>query len=171
MPSRAAFLEINKLSLKTQEDPDFEQIIRVDDQGRGWAYIHQMLVDSIPDIHGQYVLTLDDDDMLINARAIRLLKEITPHQPPAVIYKVWLNELGILPSNGQWMRQPKLANITACGFVLRQDIFREYVPKLPPAHYASDYDLIRAVWDDYADEIEWLDMLMCWAIRRSIGRP
>jgi hypothetical protein len=192
MPSRADFLALNQASLRLQSDPDYEQVVVVDELGQGWHYANLMLVEAVrptpptPDpgrmpcaptgggkVSGRYVLVLDDDDMLINAQAIERLKKATAGDPPGVIWRAWHSDAGILPDNGHWKQAPALGFIGACGFCLRTDVFRESILAINQGgyvgHYASDYDLIHEAFRRYGEQIAWLDELMCWAIRRSHG--
>jgi glycosyltransferase involved in cell wall biosynthesis len=163
-------LDINQASLRMQSDPDYEQIIEVDDLGRGWDYALEMTKRAAEKVQGSYILVLDDDDILINAEAIRLWKEITANNPPAVIHKSWVGELGILPDEAHWRRQPELGFIGFNSFILRMDVLVDYIHKIQEGRYANDFDLIHAVYRYYDSQVVWLDQVMCWSLRRSLGR-
>jgi hypothetical protein len=171
MPGRKEFLLLNRASLWLQTDQDFEQIVMEDDQGRGWEYVQQMLIEASSRVKGDYVMILDDDDVMINALGVELLRVAVDDNPAGVIFKTWHNEMGVLPENGYWQRQPESGHIGSCSFILRRDIFNDYIKRQPPGHYASDFDLIASVYRDHPKEMCWLDKLMCWVIRQSRGRP
>lgn len=167
--SRPNMLKINQASLRMQSDLDYEQIIQVDEIGRGWQYAHIMQQQAALKAQGDYVLTLDDDDILINADAIRLWKEATKNNPPGVIHQSWIGDLGPLPDAAHWQKRPEMGFIGSDSFILRKDILIEYLGQIE-GHYASDYDLIWPIYRDHGSEIVWLEQILCWTIRRSIGR-
>lgn len=167
-PKREYYLTLNRASLRLQTDPDYEQLLAVDNVGRGWEHAQKMLAQLAGEAMGQYILALDDDDMLINAWAIEHLKQAAHANPPAVIWRAWHNDAGILPDNGHWGRKPELGFIGTCGFVVRTDVYREHIGPLV-GHYASDFDLISAVYAQHGDNVVWMDELCTWAIRRSFG--
>lgn len=174
MPSRKNFLMLNQASLRLQTDPDYEQVMMLDEIGRGWGYANEMLLQAADLVTGKYVLALDDDDMLINAQAIERLKAVTVNGPPGVVWRAWHNDAGILPDNGHWRQAPAPGFIGTCGYVLRADVFgwgiREINQPGYKGHYASDFDLISAVWNRHGAMLVWIDILMCWAIKQSRGQ-
>lgn len=169
-PDRANLLELNKASIWMQSDPDIQQIISVDThQNKDWSRAHQMLVDAIDEISGEYVLILDDDDALINSSAVETLKRETTTRPAVAIWRAWHNTLGILPDDAHWQREPEVGYIGACGFVLRSDVYRDVLLDKNDSgyvgRYANDYDI---VIDAYGrGQVVWIDNLMTWAMQRG----
>ncbi len=170
LSSRPSFLAMNKASLRSQSDPDYEQIIEVDKTGRGWEYILEMLKKAVARAEGDYILTLDDDDLVINQDAIRYWKETTKLQPAGVIHKCDFADLGILPDEEHWGKRPEMGQIGSFSYILRRDIMLPYLERIGVGNYASDYELINAIWQDHHDQISWLDQVICKSIRRSMGR-
>jgi len=168
--SRPNYLIINQASLSMQYDPDYEQIVEVDEIGKGWQYAHELSKRAAAKAQGNYVLTLDDDDMLINPEAIHLWKAATINNPPGVIHRSWIGELGPLPDAAHWQKRPDMGQIGSDNFILRRDILLLYLHQLDEGCYTSDYDLITAVYRDHGDKIIWLDKILCWSLRRSMGR-
>lgn len=169
-PERANMLELNKASVWMQSDPDVQHIIAVDTHSeKDWRRAHQMLVNAAADVEGQYVLILDDDDALINGRAVSLLKEATHDRPAVVIWRAWHGDLGILPDDAHWQRRPELGHIGACGFVLRADVYHDVLMEMQDegyeGRYANDYDIVTRAYDK--GRTAWLDKLMTWAMQRG----
>jgi hypothetical protein len=165
-PERADFLALNQASLRVQSDPDYEQILKVDVVGRGWNYAQEMLVDGGKQAQGAYVMGLDDDDCMINGRGIELMKDAAHDGPAMIVWRSWY--LKIIPSDLAWMMKPVFGQIGTLNFALRRDIWQELVPQVE--RFPHDFWLARLVWDRYADEIAWLDELVCFAMRRSEGK-
>jgi hypothetical protein len=169
MPQRKYMLRANDACLKAQSDPDFKQWVLVDEKRRGWQHAAAMLMDVAPKLKGEYVLILDDDDLMINSEAICLLKEATQSQPAAVIFRGWHDDLGVLPGVDVWMRRPRLATIGAFDFITRRDVFCELVGTTGVAGYCNDFAIIDAVFERDMPRV-WLDRLLCAVMKRSRGK-
>ena len=167
MPQRAEMLQINKASLCMQSCQDFEQLLMIDGQGGGWKHAAEMLTDMVQDATGDYVLILDDDDILLNADGIKLMKEATITAPAAVIFKGYHADLGILPNDNTWMRRPRLAQIGSFDFITRRDVFVELVDTADG--YNNDFGIIDGVFERCLP-VTWLNVLMCAVMRRSKGK-
>lgn len=169
LPRRKMMLRANDACLKAQSDPDYKQWILADEQGRGWQHAAQLLVDVAPKLKGDYVLILDDDDLMINADGICLLKEAALTRPGAVIFRGWHGDLGILPGPNGWMRRPFLGGIGSFDFIIRRDVFCDLIGQSVGGGYGNDFALINGVFE--ADlPVVWLDTLICAVMRRSRGQ-
>jgi glycosyltransferase involved in cell wall biosynthesis len=160
----------NVASLEGQADPDYEQLFIVDDVGRGvgWAncqfYLHR------DEPQGDYILMLDDDDMLTNTAAITKLKEAVDNQPELIMCKFSYRHHGVLPSSGMWkIKWPKLAHVGTSCFVTRRDIWHKYIIHFCQRE-AGDYCFLRALFP-HLKKVEWLDMIIGKAQRISKGAP
>lgn len=170
LPARAELLQRNKDSLKNQTDPDFESIVFVDAQARGFAHAHKLLSDASFFVQGRYVLILDDDDYVSDRDAIKAFKEATLHQPPVVIFRGQHADLGILPAR-TWLEAPALGDIGCFDFILRADIYKE-ISRTTPAPdnpYTGDYAIIAAAFAQYQAQAVWLDRVICTADKRRLG--
>ena len=71
---RPKALQKNIRSLKAQTDPDYEQVFIIDKEGYGLAAADQAL-NKYRDINcGDYIMVLDDDDIVIDPQFIEKLK-------------------------------------------------------------------------------------------------
>lgn len=165
---RPIMLAKNKASLKAQTDRDFEHLFIRDDKGRGVGWANGEIAKAEPT--GEYVLVLDDDDMMLNHRAIAILKLATLDAPGMVIFKADHKELGILPSKAVWQSRPMQGQIGSISFISRLDIWKRHakaygVPK------AGDYNYLHAAWPDVKDHVVWLNELLTGVQRISWGQP
>lgn len=170
MPKRRHMLRANDAALKAQSDPDFKQWVLTDTAGRGWAYAAEMLVDVAPKLTGEYVLILDDDDLMIHHQAIHELKMAAITRPPAILFRGWHGDLGVLPPDGAFGRRPQLGKIGSFDFILRRDVFCELVPRSIDGGYCNDFALIDGVFDHHPGGVIYLDLVICAVMMRSMGK-
>ena len=146
----------NTASLARQTDRDFEQIFIIDEVGVGIPAANRSLANAEP--VGDYVLVLDDDDIISEPKAIEYLKEATADNPEIVIFKGDLEVLGILPSVAVWGKRPLKGQIAGCNFITRRDVWEKHVASYG-ADEAGDYEYIKALWWD-KPAVVWLDRLL-----------
>ena len=164
---RPEMLAANVASLEEQTDQDYEQLFIVDEVGRGVGWANQALAGAEP--AGDYVMVLDDDDMLTNYRAIELLKLATADQPEIVIFKADHARLGILPRPTVWGKRPIRGSIGSCDFISRRDVWDKHITAFGTMA-CGDYNYLRSVWQD-GPEVIWLDELLASVQRISRGVP
>lgn len=168
--SRPNTLIVNQASLRMQSDPDYEQIIEIDDIGRGWQFVLDMTRRGAHRAQGSYIFILDDDDILINMDAIQLWKQATQTMPLAVIHKAWIADLGLMPIPAFWKHEPMIGEISNTNYLVSREIFMEYIYLVQNGRYENDFDLIEAIYQNYGNQVVWLDQVMAWSMRRSFGR-
>lgn len=184
LPERAKLLERNQISLMTQTDPDCVPMVKVDDVpgGGGWGKARQMLIEASWGVLGSYVLILDDDDFMQARDGIESLKAaVAPHPgplpegergklPPVVIFKGYHSEeLGVLPRT-HWKQAPVQGDIGCFDFILRADVFKQCVLARGQNDYAHDFDIISAAYTAHAEDVVWLDKIICAADKRRMGK-
>jgi hypothetical protein len=162
-------IKVNQASLAMQSDQDYEQIMLVDNQERGIAYANRLMADSVDRIKGEYVLILDDDDLMINAEGIATLRLATKNKPVMVIFRGWIN--GLIPSDDFWLQPPRMGQIGVFCYILRADIFREHSQEVGRPEYHNDYLLVKSVYERHEHDVAWKDRLICMSMRRSNERP
>ena len=164
---RPDMLAKNIASLEAQTDPDYEQLFIVDDdgQGIGWANRSLVMVEPV----GEYVMVLDDDDMLANVRAIEEMKAATLARPDMLIFKASHDGLGVLPSPAIWGKRPLKGHIGSCDFISRRDIWEKYIHRFG-VDEGGDYAYLHAVWMN-RPEVVWLDEVLASVQRISHGAP
>lgn len=168
MPARVPLLARCQASLAAQTDPDWRQVLLVDDQGRGFDYARELLALSRQKVYGRYALILDDDDVMDDPDGVAALKAAAAGNPPAVIFRGRHADLGILPAHN-WGARPVMGDIGAFDFILRRDVYCALAGVAGESAYAADHALIAAVYDRHAADIVWLDRVICAADKRRIG--
>lgn len=140
---RGELLARNQKSLAEQVDPDYQQLVIMDEDERGVNWANGMMASRAwGDIQGDYVMVLDDDDELANPRVIHYLKA---HNYGQDLYIVRMDHgpRGILPSPGA---EIKKGGIGCSGVIPKRELFLKAVKHYRPA-YDGDYDYIQACLD------------------------
>lgn len=166
LTSRKAFLAENQASLAGQSDPDYVQVLVIDEIGRGIPFTHEYLARNDWNLDSQYVMLLDDDNVLERPDFIERLKALTADLPGAVFWRVEIPDLGIIPNDDHWQTVTR-AQIDANGAAVRLDVWMEGIKEIAP-RYDGDYDYLKAC-HDLAGSVVWDDSLNTRALRRSLG--
>lgn len=165
-PNRPSMLQKNIDSLAAQTCQDFEQVLIRDDAGRGVGWANGQLQHASP--KGDYVLILDDDDLLTDETAVEKLKAAADDQPDLIIFKVDHAGLGILPSPKVWERSPMGGHIGSCDFITRRDLWRRHIPAFSQPT-CGDIAFLRSMWHENIGVV-WLDEQLAAVQRISRGR-
>jgi hypothetical protein len=160
-------LRINRQSVYGQTDRDLEQLFSTDMVGRGIGWANRELANFHP--CGDYVLVLDDDDRLVEPRAIEYLKEATKDNPDIVIFKGYHAELGRLPTKAIWNKRPLKGHIGSCDFISHRDIWKKHITAFG-VDEGGDYAYLQSVWQD-KPIVVWLDRQLTAVQRISKGQP
>jgi len=156
-------------SLRAQTDHDFIQTLLNDDDGRGIAWSYQNMANYAPDLVGEYIFILDDDDMLASRTFVADLKSIAAeHDPDVIMVKMDHGPRGILPGR-TWQRKPEMGDIGVSAFVVKRDIWQSHAEYLG-GHYAGDFDFIASIFE-YDYEIYWFDCVASKVQKISLGVP
>lgn len=140
-------------SLAAQTSQDFEHILLVDDKRRGVEWANANIKRVTPDVHGDYVMILDDDDYLIDSDFVRLLSAQVEGSPEVVVIKMDMGNGLFLPADADWGRRPIHSRIAVSSHVTRRDVFIEHAPDFG-LKYDGDFDYIDAVWK-CGHEFKW----------------
>jgi hypothetical protein len=161
-------LRINRQSIEAQTDRDFEHLFIQDMIGRGIGWANRELITVRPT--SDYVLVLDDDDLLTEPKAVEYLKEATANNPDIVIFKGDHGALGVLPSAGTWGKRPLKGQIGSCDFISHRDIWMKHISAFG-VDEGGDYAYLESVWQD-KPVVVWLDKeLTAVQYGRSYGVP
>ena len=166
---RPSFLENNQASLRAQTVTNYEQLLIIDDIGRGIHAANMALADAYP--AGDYVLVLDDDDVITDPEMIETLQWYTEQEgrPGLVFFKADHDHLGILPDGLVWGRRPIHGRVGSCDFISRRDIWEKYIAAFGAPH-SGDYTYLKTVWLTERPCVAWLDRQMTAVQRISNGR-
>ena len=168
---RPKMLAVNAASLDAQLCGDWVQTLIKDDTGIGMAAAQAQLARFDP--YGEYVMVLDDDDMLVDRRLVLDLQRIvmTCGHPPAVIVRMDHGDLGVLPPDELWLKDPVQGRIGVSAIITRRDVWMKHRDAWNSARYESDFDYISSVWAEHAERIVWHDTVASRVQRRSVGAP
>lgn len=158
VPRRGEFLKENIRSLRDQSDPDYQHLIIEDplEQGVEWAN-GMMSKRSWDDVRGDYVLVLDDDDVMSGSDVISRLKKTVELGADLIIVRMDHGALGILPPDELWGRVLARGRVGCSSVVPSADVFLQAV-KYYDAKYDSDFDFIKAC-ERFSKQPVWLDIV------------
>ena len=167
---RPKMLENNKASVKMQIDQDYEQIFIVDEVGYGLGWANKQFYQHRDEPVGDYILMLDDDDMLTRTDATLLLKAATAGDPDIVMCKFDCGPWGILPTREMWtIKYPKLTHVGTPCFITRRDVWYENIEAFG-APTAGDFSFLWSLWPEL-ESISWLDVVIGKIQQIGQGKP
>lgn len=164
---RPQMLRRNQASLDAQTCSDWEQLLIIDDVGRGVGWANAQFAVHADDVSGDYVLMLDDDDMLARNDAIAKLKDATWDNPHMVFFRGDHLQNGILPTGEVWQKAPKATHVSGQDFITRADVWRKHIGAFAQQSM-GDIAFLNALWSDVTD-VTWLDELVVQVQRVSLG--
>jgi hypothetical protein len=163
-------LRHNVISLEEQTDQDFERLYITDDIGRGLHWANQQFYRYRYEVSGDYVLMLDDDDMLTRRDTVAMLKEAAKDDPDLIMCRFDCGKWGILPTDEVWQyKYPKLTHVCTPSFITRRDIWYENIESFGQPT-AGDYSFLSAIWPSLK-RVVWLDVVIGKTQRNSKGAP
>lgn len=168
---RPRLLANNQRSLAAQTDPDFEQIILRDDIGQGVAWANARLRDAADLPTGEYVMILDDDDLVRRQTLISELKGLAAEhgRPGVIMTRMDHGPRGVLPPADEWGRQPGRGRVGCASPVARRDVWLRCAPHYGAA-YDGDYDYIAALFAA-GDPVVWHPVIATAVQQIGLGRP
>ena len=166
---RPRMLWSNIRSLEAQSDPDWQQTMLVDGEGRGVGAAQAALANFAPYVSGEYILILDDDDRLIRPTLIQELRAIvSEHHPHVIMVRMDHGNGRILPDDAHWQQEPRLSYIGCSAYIVRRSLWQRFAPVFAGAEYSSDFAFIDAVFGSDPD-IYWHDVVASQVQRVSMG--
>jgi hypothetical protein len=168
---RPRMLLANILSLEAQTDPDWQQTMLVDGEGRGVGAAQASLANFAAFVTGQYVWILDDDDLCTRPRLVQEVKAIvSEHHPNVVMVRMDHRNGRVLPDDAHWQREPQLSYIGCSAYIVKRQVWQRFAPVFGEGKYTSDFDFIDAVLSSDPD-IYWFDVVASRVQRVSMGAP
>lgn len=162
-------LAANVASVERQARRDeIQHLIVVDSEGRGVGWAQENLR-HVRDIRGDYVMLLDDDDLLVVDDLIQGLERQVADSPEVVIVQMDMGGGNIVPSGSHWQSQPEHSTIACSCYILRRDVWNEHVADFTPT-YDGDFNFIDAVWK-CGHPFVWWPRVVSRIGRVSHGQP
>lgn len=107
------------------------------------------------DVQGEYVLILDDDDLMADEELIAKLKaQVKEYRPDLFMVRMDHGAWGILPAE-TWQRIPQRGRQGCSCVIPSRAIFLEAVKAYAPK-YDGDFDFVSACWG-LSEDVFWLD--------------
>jgi len=129
-PRRPNMLKICVESVKAQTSDDYVHILHRDDsteKGYGVPGANISLM-KIKSIDAQYVMILDDDDMLVDSKFVETFaKAVNGNNLEIVFFKGKIIGLGEFPRRAIWGKAPRCAAIASFCFAVRHDVWMNYI--------------------------------------------
>jgi len=171
---RPLLLRENVKSLKSQTDPDYEQIFIIDRKGKGLAAADRVL-DEYKDLNtGQYILVLDDDDMVLESEFIATVKEVAKDKDPDVI--IWRGRFGkgyqtdLPPKDTNWGKTIVKAKIGSFNYAIKNELYKKHI-HVCKTGVAGDFDFLKKVLNQCPPQkVVWLDTTFVGIQVKSKGR-
>ncbi|HZX09938.1 MAG TPA: hypothetical protein VFG01_03235 [Acidobacteriota bacterium] len=164
-PARPNMLRTCKESVKKQTCDDYLHILhRNDNTESGYGVSKANLaMKKVRPINAQYVMVLDDDDMLIDRDFVKTIKKETETNKPEIIFfKGIINERWTYPKPNIWGKAPKFALIASFCFAVRRDIWMANIHefgKPTMAGVGGDFSFISACYKRTKNHL-WLDRIV-----------
>ncbi len=171
---RPNMLEKCKKSIDDQTLQDYEQIFIIDNIGRGRPYANKAFEIAQREyyIRGQYVMILDDDDIIIDKGFIQQMKTFVDNSRHSAI--IFQGKVGnkILPPDHLFGReQPRSCQIGSFSIVVRKDVFNRHLPKFGSDNAIGDFKFIESIWKEDPFAVKWYKKLCCETQRVSLFKP
>lgn len=168
---RPLMLLVNRDSIARFTSDDYLQVILPDDVGRGVGWANAQFADYAPNVTGDYVWILDDDDECIRETLVDELKAIAAeHDPDVIMLKMDHGEMGILPDR-TWGKSPEFGDIGMSAFVVKREVWQRHAPEFARAKEGGDFDFIRSIFAARQYSIHWHNVVASRVQRISRGAP
>ena len=162
-----------KRSVAMQADQDLEHLILRDTVGVGVVEAYRLLLNVQP--RGEYVMILDDDDLLTSPWFVSDLKAASrAYDPDVIVFKMQSEELGVLPDAFVWQQKPIHGRIGGSNVAVKLHVWDNCIWSIATDGeggdpvYHSDLVYLKEVWA-YTNRIHWMDKIQVVVSRVSRG--
>lgn len=162
-------LMANIRSLMAQSISDWEQAFLVDSVGLGIGASYKRMAHFEP--IGAWIWILDDDDVCVHDALVADLRHIVDANPAVQVVMVRMDhgdELGILPDEAVWQKEPIMGHLGVSSYIVRRDVWQRHKAAFTSGTYASDFDFIADVWREQP-VVVWHDVVASRVQRISHG--
>jgi hypothetical protein len=163
---RPFLLELCKASVENQSLPT-QHVIVPDLEGVGIGGMYARIRDHVDEVHGDYVMVLSDDNILVDGQfAERLWGVAAANEFPDVI--LFKGQLGPTVQPAAWACEPIETKIDLSCFAVKREVWVENADKWGQ-RYCGDFDFIHHLWGSH--DFCWWDHLAFMAVKISGGEP
>jgi glycosyltransferase involved in cell wall biosynthesis len=168
---RPNLLAANQASLQAQTSADWHQTVLVDDAGRGCAWANARLAEHAPQLVGDWIWVLDDDDLCIQPTLVEELHTLVVlYAPDVVMLRMDHGPLGVLPDDRHWTKRPVVGRIGCSAFVVERHVWQWHAAAWQVGSYEADFAFINSIWDAQP-RVYWHDIVASQVQRISKGLP
>lgn len=160
--NRPDMLRCNMESVAAQTCQDLEHVILHDSVGRGLQWANSQYARYAPALSGDYVLMLDDDNVLAHSEAVATMLAASECKPDIIQFRAEVGPNGILPHDECWKAAPQIYHVDGHTLAVRRDKWLEYIGYFG-GDRCADYRFIRALWDGGAT-VQWVDSVLVTAL-------
>jgi glycosyltransferase involved in cell wall biosynthesis len=160
-------------TVEAQTDQDFEHLIVRDTVGVGVAESNRLFLSVEP--QGEYVMMLDDDDLLASPWFVSDLRAAArAYDPDVIVFRMHNAEFGVLPDRFVWQQQPKHGHIGGSCLVVKRHVWDACIWAIATDGkgggpvYHSDFIYLQEVWT-YTRRIHWMDKIQVVVSKVSRG--
>ena len=152
-------LAANIVRLLVQTSQDYQHLLICDDVCAGVEAANgAMATRDWADVQGDYVMVLDDDDVLNDTDIIELLQNaIKQYRVDLLGVRMDHGPLGVLPPDDLWPGEPVRGRVGCSAVVPCRALFVEAVKAYKPQH-DGDFDYVDACYS-LAESVTWLDLV------------
>lgn len=114
------------------------------------------------DAKAEWVWILDDDDALLYGSLLQDIKRIVRDVPGVQVIMVRMDhgpELGVLPDESVWRKQPRHGHLGISSYIVRRDIWQAHRHAFGTLCYESDFHFIRDVFEA-SPVVHWHDVIV-----------
>jgi hypothetical protein len=158
----------HQLSLMQQTDRDFLHTVLMDSERRGIEWATENMARHAPQLVGDYVFCLDDDDMLTLPTFVAGLKQIAVLNAPDVVFCRMDHGGGRILPSARWGKSPRVSEIGISAYVVRREWWQQHAGAMIPGKYTSDYEFINSIWKAHP-QVYWWDVVASKCQRQSVG--
>jgi glycosyltransferase involved in cell wall biosynthesis len=169
---RPQLLQKNIKSLKSQTDKDYEQIFIIDRIGKGLSAADKSLDWFKHYNSGQYIMVLDDDDLILDPQFISYIKVIALKSNPDVI--IWRGQFGNInyvlpPVNTNWGKLIEKSKIGSFNYAVKSEFYNQYI-HVCRSGITGDFDFINKVLNSKTLNVIWTDKVFVASQVKGKGR-
>ena len=166
---RPLMLAVNQASLAAQTCDDWTQTLLIDDIGRGIPWATERMAAYAPQLVGDYIWILDDDDTCIMPDFVAGLRYIADDSNPDVIFVRMDHGSGRILPDRCWGHAPQCGEIGASAFVVRRAIWQAHAGAMVPGKYTSDFSFIDSIYQSFPLVVYWWDVVASKVQKQSLG--
>lgn len=152
-------------SIETQTDIDHEQVLIIDDIGKGLLWANQQFHAHRERVKGKYVQFIDDDDYFIDTDFVKRIREINKESDPDIIITKIDAKPVVYPTDKSWNKEPIRGEIMGGCVCVKNEVFQKHIHAFGQPK-AGDYFFIKEIFDNKNGyKIHWEDRITIQAVR------